>query len=67
MKDKLIEVLGHPVTEIAIRTTVGTLFTVKAVRHFRKGNYVRGALLGVTGVSNLVKSVKCVVALKKGK
>lgn len=65
MQNKVIKVLQHPVTEIAIRTTVGAIFTVKAVRHFKKGNWVRGTLLGVTGVSNLVKSAQCVINLKK--
>lgn len=64
MSNKVKQVLTHPLTEITLRAVAGTVFTVKSVQHFRKGNWARGALFGISGVSNVVTSVHQLIKLR---
>lgn len=56
--DKIQAVLSHPATEIVARGAAGTVFAVKSVKHFRKGNWVRGALFGVSAAGQAIRLAK---------
>lgn len=64
--EKVKQVLKHPLTEVTLRGVAGTVFVVKSARHFRKGNWVRGALFGISGVQQLGASLHRAAEWKRG-
>lgn len=56
--NKLESIVRNPLTEVVVRGAIGTLFVVKSIKHFRKGNWVRGIVYGATAGTNLISAYR---------